>query len=437
MARIFRDAWGVPHVRATSIDGSRARAGTGHRAGPGLAAGVPAPPRDRHHRRGLRTVRASRGTGSPGAPGIADTARRAHARLGGRDARVRGGVRRGRQRRAARRRARSSRRSGSSRRRGRSGPRWRSSTPSTCSSPACPASSGPPAPARCSATTPAALARGSAARAAATRGRSAAPARPPASRSSAATRTAPSRAPASTSRSGSRATSSTWSGFAFPGVPGVPHFAHAGDVAWAITNAMADYQDVYAERLRREGGRVEALGPGRLGAGVARGRDDPGARRPSRARSRSSTTDRGPVFSGSVDEGQRAQPARRVVGAGRPRLRRDPPAAARPHRRRRGPARSTTGSSRSTTWWPPTGTARCATGSPAGCRCATTRNRRGHRRRRRPGEPRWTGWLDPLPRADIAAGRAGGDRQRAARPGERPDRHHVRAAAPRPAACTT
>ena len=50
-------------------------------------------------------------------------------------------------------------------------------------------------------------------------------------------------------------------GFAFPGVPGVPHFAHAGDVAWAITNAMADYQDVYAERLRREGGRVEALGP--------------------------------------------------------------------------------------------------------------------------------------------------------------------------------
>ena len=28
-------------------------------------------------------------------------------------------------------------------------------------------------------------------------------------------------------------------GFAFPGVPGVQHFAHAGDVAWAITNACA------------------------------------------------------------------------------------------------------------------------------------------------------------------------------------------------------
>ncbi|MCD4527435.1 penicillin acylase family protein [Nocardioides sp. cx-173] len=36
-------------------------------------------------------------------------------------------------------------------------------------------------------------------------------------------------------------------GLAFPGVPGVPHFGHAGDVAWAITNACADYQDVYAE----------------------------------------------------------------------------------------------------------------------------------------------------------------------------------------------
>lgn len=38
-------------------------------------------------------------------------------------------------------------------------------------------------------------------------------------------------------------------GFAFPGVPGAPHFAHAGEVAWAITNASADYQDVYAVTL--------------------------------------------------------------------------------------------------------------------------------------------------------------------------------------------
>ncbi|MBD5787446.1 penicillin acylase family protein [Cellulosimicrobium terreum] len=51
-------------------------------------------------------------------------------------------------------------------------------------------------------------------------------------------------------------------GLAFPGVPGVPHFGHAGDAAWGITNAMAHHVDVFAERLRRTGdGAVEALGP--------------------------------------------------------------------------------------------------------------------------------------------------------------------------------
>ena len=47
-------------------------------------------------------------------------------------------------------------------------------------------------------------------------------------------------------------------GFAFPGVPGVPHFGHAGSVAWAVTNAMADYQDLYREQLRRDGEAVFA-----------------------------------------------------------------------------------------------------------------------------------------------------------------------------------
>ncbi|WP_435208829.1 penicillin acylase family protein [Micromonospora sp. bgisy143] len=50
-------------------------------------------------------------------------------------------------------------------------------------------------------------------------------------------------------------------GLAVPGVPGVAHFGHAGPVAWAITNAMADYQDVYVERLRRHDSGVRALGP--------------------------------------------------------------------------------------------------------------------------------------------------------------------------------
>ncbi|HET8987712.1 MAG TPA: penicillin acylase family protein, partial [Humibacillus sp.] len=39
-------------------------------------------------------------------------------------------------------------------------------------------------------------------------------------------------------------------GFTFPGVPGVQHFVHTGSVAWGITNAMADYQDLTIESLR-------------------------------------------------------------------------------------------------------------------------------------------------------------------------------------------
>jgi penicillin amidase len=50
-------------------------------------------------------------------------------------------------------------------------------------------------------------------------------------------------------------------GLAFPGVPGLPHFGHAGTAAWAVTNAMADYQDLYREQLRRDGAALQALGP--------------------------------------------------------------------------------------------------------------------------------------------------------------------------------
>lgn len=50
-------------------------------------------------------------------------------------------------------------------------------------------------------------------------------------------------------------------GFTFPGVPGVQHFAHAGNVAWAITNAMSDYQDLFEEELQRSGDQVTARGP--------------------------------------------------------------------------------------------------------------------------------------------------------------------------------
>ncbi|RKT07062.1 penicillin amidase [Streptomyces sp. 3211.6] len=59
-------------------------------------------------------------------------------------------------------------------------------------------------------------------------------------------------------------------GLAVPGVPGLAHFGHAGSVAWAITNAMADYQDLYTERLRPAAYGVEALGPGGAWEPVAR-----------------------------------------------------------------------------------------------------------------------------------------------------------------------
>ena len=48
-------------------------------------------------------------------------------------------------------------------------------------------------------------------------------------------------------------------GLAFPGVPGVQHFGHTGGVAWAVTNAMADYQDLYQEEIRRTAPFVAAV----------------------------------------------------------------------------------------------------------------------------------------------------------------------------------
>ncbi|SDT78308.1 penicillin acylase family protein [Actinoplanes derwentensis] len=49
-------------------------------------------------------------------------------------------------------------------------------------------------------------------------------------------------------------------GLTFPGVPGVQHFGHTGSVAWAITNAMADYQDLFIEEIRAGEAGLEARG---------------------------------------------------------------------------------------------------------------------------------------------------------------------------------
>lgn len=96
-------------------------------------------------------------------------------------------------------------------------------------------------------------------------------------------------------------------GFTFPGVPGVQHFAHAGDVAWAITNAMADYQDVYAEELRRTAGGVEARGTGGWEPVAAHTETIAVAGHPDGhpdGEVEIVVTPRGPVFAGSVDEGR-------------------------------------------------------------------------------------------------------------------------------------
>lgn len=38
-------------------------------------------------------------------------------------------------------------------------------------------------------------------------------------------------------------------GLGFAGVPGLPHFGHNAHVAWCVTNAYGDYQDLYVERF--------------------------------------------------------------------------------------------------------------------------------------------------------------------------------------------
>ncbi|MFG3351890.1 penicillin acylase family protein [Streptomyces sp. NPDC048001] len=92
-------------------------------------------------------------------------------------------------------------------------------------------------------------------------------------------------------------------GLAVPGVPGIAHFGHTGRVAWAITNAMADYQDLYRERLRRRGGLVEALGPeGWRPASVHTETVEVAGGEPVEVEV--VETDRGPLVAGGVDSGE-------------------------------------------------------------------------------------------------------------------------------------
>ncbi len=42
-------------------------------------------------------------------------------------------------------------------------------------------------------------------------------------------------------------------GLTIPGVPGFPHFAHNGSVAWCVTHAFVDIHDLYVERFSADG----------------------------------------------------------------------------------------------------------------------------------------------------------------------------------------
>ncbi|MFF0200939.1 penicillin acylase family protein [Streptomyces sp. NPDC005017] len=90
-------------------------------------------------------------------------------------------------------------------------------------------------------------------------------------------------------------------GLAVPGVPGIAHFGHAGAVAWSITHAMADSQDLYRERLRRTGAGVEALGPDGLWQRAALHTETVEVAGEEPVRVEIIETDRGPVVEGGPE----------------------------------------------------------------------------------------------------------------------------------------
>ncbi|MFF1253233.1 penicillin acylase family protein [Pseudarthrobacter sp. NPDC058329] len=92
-------------------------------------------------------------------------------------------------------------------------------------------------------------------------------------------------------------------GLAFPGVPGLPHFGHAGTAAWAVTNAMADYQDLYTEQLRHDDGTLQARGPDGWEAVLANHREEILVRGATAETVDVIETARGPVISGGPDGG--------------------------------------------------------------------------------------------------------------------------------------
>jgi len=52
-------------------------------------------------------------------------------------------------------------------------------------------------------------------------------------------------------------------GLSFPGCPGFPHFGHNKNVAWCVTHAGSDYQDLYIEKIRNNDGILQYLFEGK------------------------------------------------------------------------------------------------------------------------------------------------------------------------------
>lgn len=196
-------------------------------------------------------------------------------------------------------------------------------------------------------------------------------------------------------------------GLAVPGVPGLAHFGHTGTVAWAITNAMADYQDLYRERLRRTGAGIEALGPDGVWRRAARHTETVEVAGEDPVEVEVVETERGPVVIGGPEglDGEVPEP-------GEPRspwpcaIRPASPAtsASAPCCRCCGPAVSPTwtgppicGPSPSTSSSPPTPRAAPCTGWPAASPCAPTPTASAWCPRGSPGTSGGAGTRRPAP----------------------------------------
>ena len=96
-------------------------------------------------------------------------------------------------------------------------------------------------------------------------------------------------------------------GLTFVGVPGVQHFGHAGQVAWGVTNAVADDEDVDVEQLVRRDGAVLAR-RGQAWEPVARRLESIGVRADDGSTVAEEVevlvTERGPVVAGGPDDAE-------------------------------------------------------------------------------------------------------------------------------------